>query len=301
MATKRQSLGKGLDALLGIPEDPEFVDEHLPGGVVGESNTVIDGKLYQLPVEFLQRGKYQPRRDLNPEALQELANSIASQGVMQPIVVRSVGPNKYEIIAGERRWRATQQAGLDSIPAVVREVSDQTAIAMALIENIQREDLNPIEESLALIRLQEEFELTQQQVAKAVGKSRSAVTNLMRLASLESSVQLQVERGELELGHAKCLLGLEGAQQIQAARTVAANAMTVRQTEVLIKKLQTPALKKPAPNNAVSSPDIMRLQEELSQKVGASVRIQHGSKGAGKLIFNYNSVDELEGILAHLK
>ena len=299
MATKRQSLGKGLDALLGIPEDTEISEQDSAEGT--DSNNAVDGKLCQLPVEFLQRGKYQPRRDLNPDALQELASSIASQGVMQPIVVRPIGKDKYEIIAGERRWRATQQAGLDSIPAIVREVSDEAAVVMALIENIQREDLNPIEESLALIRLQDEFKLTQQQVADAVGKSRSAVTNLMRLASLESPVQLQVERGELELGHAKCLLGLDGNVQIQAARTVAANAMTVRQTEALVKKLQNPTTQNAKTEATDSTADIMRLQEELSEKVGAVVQIQHGAKGAGKLVFKYDSVDELEGILAHLK
>ena len=300
MATKRQSLGKGLDALLGIPDVEELTGENSDAEAsIIAPDTLTDGKLCQLPVELLQRGKYQPRRDLNPQALQELANSIATQGVMQPIIVRSIGPEKYEIIAGERRWRASQQAGLESIPAVVRDVSDEAAIAMALIENIQREDLNPIEESLALIRLQEEFELTQQQVADAVGKSRSAVTNLMRLASLESQVQSQVERGELELGHAKCLLGLVGDQQIQAARTVAANGMTVRQTEILVKTLQNPKVK--PTTTLTNSPDIMRLQEELSEKVGAAVQIQHSSKGSGKLVFKYNSVDELEGILDHLK
>jgi ParB family chromosome partitioning protein len=298
MTSKRQSLGKGLDALLGIEEGD---DNCLSGALSPEATSQLtaDGVLQQLPVEFLQRGQYQPRRDLNPEALQELANSIAAQGVMQPIVVRPVGDNRYEIIAGERRWRATQQVGLDSIPAIVRNVSDQATIAMALIENIQREDLNAMEESLALLRLQDEFSLTQQQVADAVGKSRSAVTNLMRLASLEQAVQQQLERGELELGHAKCLLGLEGNTQISAARTVAANAMTVRQTEALIKKLQNPST--PSTNSAITNPDIARLQEELSEKLGASVNIQHSVKGSGKLIFKYNTVDELDGILAHLK
>jgi ParB family chromosome partitioning protein len=298
MTSKRQSLGKGLDALLGIEEgEDNFLSEALSPEAT--SQLTADGVLQQLPVEFLQRGQYQPRRDLNPEALQELANSIAAQGVMQPIVVRPVGDNRYEIIAGERRWRATQQAGLDSIPAIVRNVSDEATIAMALIENIQREDLNAMEESLALLRLQDEFSLTQQQVADAVGKSRSAVTNLMRLASLEPAVQQQLERGELELGHAKCLLGLEGNAQISAARTVAANAMTVRQTEALIKKLQNPGT--PSTETATTNPDIARLQEELSEKLGASVNIQHSTKGSGKLIFKYNTVDELDGILAHLK
>jgi len=306
MAAKRQSLGKGLDALLGIPEDAETLQDQavidssqeLLAQTLADAVSPADGSLQNLPVEFLHPGQYQPRRDLNSEALQELADSIATQGVMQPIIVRPTGDNKYEIIAGERRWRATQQAGLDTIPAIVREVTDEATIAMALIENIQREDLNAMEESLALIRLRDEFKLTQQQVADAVSKSRTAVTNLMRLASLEKAVQQQLERGELELGHAKCLLGLEGNAQIEAARSVAANAMTVRQTEVLVKKLQNPSpdTKPQAPN-----PDIMRLQEELSEKLGAAVSIQHSAKGAGKLIFKYNSVDELDGILAHLK
>ncbi|MCS5587944.1 MAG: ParB/RepB/Spo0J family partition protein [Porticoccaceae bacterium] len=291
MATKRQSLGKGLDALLGLPEDV--------GRVADDNDAVVDGTLREIPVELLQRGKYQPRRDFNSESLQELADSIANQGLIQPIVVRSVGQGRYEIIAGERRWRAAQLAAVDCIPAIVRDLSDQGSIAVALIENIQREDLNPIEESQALIRLQNEFDLTQQQVAQAVGKSRTAVTNLMRLASLEMPVQQQVERGDIELGHAKCLLALEGATQIQAARTVASHSMTVRQTEALVKKLQSPAAttqKQPAKNQ-----DISNLQEQLSEKLGAAVRIQHNTKGSGKLTINYNSVDELDGILNHIK
>jgi ParB family chromosome partitioning protein len=307
MAAKRQSLGKGLDALLGIPEDAEGLQDAavidtslgLTDQAIAEAVVPTDGSLQNLPVEFLRPGQYQPRRDLNPEALKELADSIAAQGVMQPIIVRPIADNKYEIIAGERRWRATQQAGLDSIPSIVREVTDEATIAMALIENIQRENLNAMEESLALIRLQDEFSLTQQQVADAVGKSRSAVTNLMRLASLEKAVQEQLQRGELELGHAKCLLGLEGSAQITAARSVAANAMTVRQTEALVKKLQSPTSTAAAPKP--SNPDIMRLQNELCEKLGAVVSIQHSAKGAGKLILKYNSVDELDGILAHLK
>jgi ParB family chromosome partitioning protein len=300
MATKRQSLGKGLDALLGIPEDADPYDSET-SSTLTHGELVADGQLRQLPVEFLQRGKYQPRRDINPESLKELTASVTSQGIMQPIIVRAIGTDKYEIIAGERRWRATQQAGLETIPAVVRDVSDEAAIAMALIENIQREDLNPIEESLALIRLQDEFNLTQQQVADAVGKSRSAVTNLMRLATLESSVQLQVERGELELGHAKCLLGLDGAAQVGAARTVAANGMTVRQTEVLVKKIQTAGPSGTVDKLPNTNPDITNLQNELSEKVGAVVLIQHSANGSGKLVFKYNSIDELDGILAHLK
>jgi ParB family chromosome partitioning protein len=294
MATKRQSLGKGLDALLGMADDTDFDAFDAP-----TSNTA-DGQLLQLPVELLQRGKYQPRRDINAEALEDLANSIRSQGIMQPLVARQLADGQYEIIAGERRWRAAQQVGLDKVPVIVREVSDEAAIAMALIENIQREDLNAMEEGLALQRLQQEFQLTQQQVADAVGKSRSAVTNLMRLTSLELEVQKLLERGDLELGHAKCLLALDGAMQVNAARTVAGTNMTVRQTEALVKKLQSGDANKPAPE-AQSSPDIKRLENDISEKIGVPVTIQHSAKGAGKLIFKYSSVDELDGILDHLK
>ena len=294
MATKRQSLGKGLDALLGLPEEIN-ADQGLAEG----DHEVAAGNLKQIPVEFLQRGQYQPRREFNSDSLQELADSIASQGLIQPIVVRGIGQDKYEIIAGERRWRAAQLAGLDEIPAMVRDISDQATIAMALIENIQREDLNAIEESQALIRLQDEFNLTQQQVAEAVGKSRSAVTNLMRLAALQQLVQQQLERGDIELGHAKCLLALEGDVQIQAARAVASDGLTVRQTEVLVKKLQSPNVTQNT--KTAANQDIVNLQTELSEKLGAAVKIQHGSKGSGKLTISYNSVDELDGILSHLK
>jgi ParB family chromosome partitioning protein len=279
---------------LGLAEDITADQE-----LANDGKKLSDGALKKIPVEFLQRGEYQPRREFNSDSLQELADSIASQGLIQPIVVREVAQNKYEIIAGERRWRAAQLAGLDSVPAIVREISDQATIAIALIENIQREDLNAIEESQALIRLQDEFNLTQQQVAQAVGKSRSAVTNLMRLASLQPMVQQQLERGDIELGHAKCLLALEGETQILAARTVASEGLTVRQTEALVKKLQLPDTQiktKTTPNQ-----DILNLQNQLSEKLGAAVKIQHGSKGAGKLSISYNSVDELDGILSHLK
>jgi len=294
MNAKRQSLGKGLDALLGMESEADL--DTLESSDV-QSN---EGQLRELAVEFLQRGKYQPRRDINAEALEELASSIRTQGVMQPLVVRQVDNEKYEIIAGERRWRAAQQAGLDMVPVIVREVSDEAAIAMALIENIQREDLNAMEESLALLRLQNEFQLTQQEVANAVGKSRSAVTNLMRLASLELEVQQLLERGDLELGHAKCLLALEGVVQVNAARTVAGVNMTVRQTEALVKKLQSANTAKPT-TEVSNSPDIKHLEDQISEKIGAPVQIQHSAKGKGKLIFKYNSVDELDGILAHLK
>ena len=293
MNAKRQSLGKGLDALLGMADETDIDSADTAAEPSG-------GQLQELPVDLLQRGKYQPRRDINAEALEELASSIRTQGVMQPLVVRKVDDEKYEIIAGERRWRAAQQAGLDQVPVIVREVADEAAIAMALIENIQREDLNAMEECLALLRLQKEFELTQQQVADAVGKSRSAVTNLMRLATLEPEVQKLLERGDLELGHAKCLLALEGAVQINAARTVAGVNMTVRQTEALVKKLQSGNKPKPAADIS-NSPDIKHLEEQISEKIGAPVQIQHSAKGAGKLILKYNSVDELDGILAHIK
>ena len=294
MAAKRQSLGTGLDALLGFSDEVESVSQ-------SKHMEDADGTLRDLPVEFLQRGKYQPRRDLDADALQELANSIAQQGVMQPIVVRKVATDKYEIIAGERRWRASQQAGLESVPSIIRTITDEAAIAMALIENIQREDLNSIEESRALIRLQDEFKLTQQQVADAVGKSRSAVTNLMRLASLEEAVQKQLELGEIELGHAKCLLALSGNSQVIAGREIAANSMSVRQTETLVKRIQSSGSAVGVEPKKPADPDILRAQQDLSEKVGAAVTIQHSAKGSGKLVIKYHSVDELEGILAHIK
>lgn len=294
MPTKRQSLGKGLDALLGLAEEIN-ADQT----IAADNTPLKDSELKQIPVEFLQRGEYQPRREFNSESLQELADSIASQGLIQPIVVREIAQNKYEIIAGERRWRAAQLAGLDTVPAMLREISDQATIAIALIENIQREDLNAIEESQALIRLKDEFNLTQQQVAEAVGKSRSSVTNLMRLASLQPLVQQQLERGDIDLGHAKCLLSLEGDTQILAARTVASDGLTVRQTEALVKKLQSPNPHKK--NSSTPNQDIVNLQTQLSEKLGAAVKIQHGSRGSGKLTISYNSVDELDGILSHLK
>jgi ParB family chromosome partitioning protein len=294
MAAKRQSLGTGLDALLGFSDEVKVTSQ-------SDQMNDADGTLRDLPVEFLQRGKYQPRRDLDADALQELTNSITQQGVMQPIVVRKIATDKYEIIAGERRWRATQQAGLESIPAIIRSITDEAAIVMALIENIQREDLNSIEESRALIRLQDEFQLTQQQVADAVGKSRSAVTNLMRLASLESAVQKQLELGEIELGHAKCLLALSGNTQVMAGREIAANSMSVRQTETLVKRIHLSGSVMPVEKTKQADPDILRIQQELSEKVGAPVKIQHSSKGSGNLVIKYHSVDELEGILAHIK
>jgi ParB family chromosome partitioning protein len=296
MVSKRQSLGKGLDALLSIPEETavDTASEFQP------ENRAGDGELRTIPIEMLHRGTYQPRTQFAEDSLRELADSIASQGLMQPIVVRKShsSDNQFEIIAGERRWRAAQLAGLDRIPAIVHDVTDQATVAMALIENIQREDLNPIEESQALIRLQSEFGLTQQQVAEAVGKSRAAVANLMRLASLEKPVQQLLQQRAIDLGHAKCLLALQGSQQTKAAKTVADNRMSVRQTEALIKKLQNTSTELSEENQA--NRDIENLQQQLSEKLGAKVAIQHRAGGSGKLIVSYNSVDELDGILDHI-
>jgi ParB family chromosome partitioning protein len=293
MAAKRRSLGKGLDALLagsGRPVDRESQAAHAP---------VEDkGLLRELPVDLIQRGAYQPRRDFDPEALQELANSIRAQGIMQPIVVRELGPDRFEIIAGERRWRAAQLAELDTIPVIVRNVPDEAVVAMALIENIQREDLNPMEEAVALDRLQSEFDMTQQQVADAVGKSRSAVANLLRLISLEPEVKTLLEHRDLDMGHARCLLGLPADVQIRTAREVVARDLSVRQTESLVRRLQTPAASADKP---AIDPDIRRLQDELAQKLGTPVTIQHSAGGKGKLVLKYSSLDELDGILAHLR
>ncbi|TNE76244.1 MAG: ParB/RepB/Spo0J family partition protein [Gammaproteobacteria bacterium] len=287
---KRKGLGRGLDALLGVEEN------------TSSSEASQDSEhLKELPVEFMRRGKYQPRRDMHPEALEELADSIRSQGVMQPIVVRALGVDSYEIIAGERRWRASQLAGLETIPALIRNVSDESAMAMALIENIQREDLNAMEEAQALIRLQEEFGLTQQQIAQAVGKSRSSVANFLRLTTLEEEVQKLLEHGDLEMGHAKVLLALEGERQVEAARQAVARGMSVRQIEDLVKRMQHEQDQPKTSSEKKIDPDIRRLQEKLEEQLSVPVRIEHTSKGKGRLVLKYNSVDELEGILDHIK
>ncbi len=303
---KRKGLGRGLDSLIsgatGVAS-ADAIRSATEALKIDETEQKVDGTLKQLPVEFLQRGKYQPRRDMSHEALEELASSIKAQGVMQPIVVRPIGErgdNRYEIIAGERRWRATQLAGLDSIPAVIREVADETAIAMALIENIQREDLNPVEEAIALKRLQEEFELTQQEVAETVGKSRTAVTNLLRLLNLSEEVKTLLEHGDIEMGHARCLLSLDDIGQRDTARIIVAKGLSVRQAEALVRKMQEDA-KAPTAENATSSPDLTHLEEGLAEHVGVPVSVQHGAKGKGKLIFKYNNLDELDGILNHLR
>jgi ParB family chromosome partitioning protein len=294
MAGKKRGLGRGLDALLGSAAGSTSAGDDSAGSAPAA------GSLRHLPVDLVQRGKYQPRRDIEPQALQELADSIRAQGVMQPIVVRPVSDRKFEIIAGERRWRAAQLAGLDTIPAVVREVPDEAAMAMGLIENIQRENLNPIEEAAALQRLLQEFELTQQEVADAVGKSRSTVTNLLRLMSLQEDVRRMVEHGDLEMGHARALLGLEGAEQSQAARTVVARGLSVRHAEALVRNAVA-ARDKPPEAPPRLDPNIRALQEDLGQRLGTRVQIQHNRRGGGKLVLNYSSLDELDGILNHIK
>ncbi|WP_068828744.1 ParB/RepB/Spo0J family partition protein [Pseudomonas sp. BMS12] len=290
MATKKRGLGRGLDALLGGNTAATLEEEAVK---------VDSRELQYLPLELIQRGKYQPRRDMDPAALEELANSIKAQGVMQPIVVRPLGEGRFEIIAGERRWRASQQAGLDRIPAMVREVPDEAAIAMALIENIQREDLNPIEEAVALQRLQQEFELTQQQVADAVGKSRVTITNLLRLIALPEEIKTLLSHGDLEMGHARALLGLPLEQQVEAARHVVARGLTVRQTEALVRQWLN-SKEKPA-EKVKADPDINRLEQRLAEKLGAPVQIKHGQKGKGQLVIRYSSLDELQGVLAHIR
>ena len=297
MSVKKRGLGRGLDALLGAAGNRPA--EASGAGDRGAVAAGDESALKDLPVDLIQRGKYQPRRDIDPESLQELADSIRAQGVMQPIVVRAISDRKYEIIAGERRWRASQLAGLDSIPALIRNVPDNAAIAMSLIENIQREDLNPIEEAAALMRLQQEFELTQQEVADAVGKSRSTVANLLRLMTLQEDVRRLVEHGDLEMGHARALLGLVGGQQSQAARTVVGRGLSVRQTEALVRSLLE-RREKPAPEHRVD-PNIRHLQDDLSQRLGTRVEIRHSAGGKGKLVLPYNSLDELDGILSHIK
>lgn len=261
-------------------------------------------KIVEKPVEqtlklnLIEPNSEQPRKNFDEESLQELADSIRQYGILQPLIVQKKG-NHYEIIAGERRWRASQQAGKDSIPAVVREVPDEAAIAMALIENIQREDLNPIEEAVALQRLQQEFELTQQQVADAVGKSRASVANLLRLIALPDEIKTLLSHGDLEMGHARALLGLPEDQQVDAARRVVAEALNVRQTEALVRGLLKDKPSKPAA--AAQDPDIQRLEQRLAEKLGAGVQIKHGSKGKGQLVIRYSSLDELQGVLAHIR
>jgi ParB family chromosome partitioning protein len=286
MSQRRRGLGRGLDALLGES--------------AGETGTAAEAAdLRDLPLDALTGGRYQPRREFDPAALQELAHSIRAQGVVQPIVVRPLPDGEqYEIIAGERRWRAAQLAELDEIPAIVRDIPDEMAVAVALIENIQREDLNPLEEASAFKRLTEEFGMTHQAVAEAVGRSRVGVSNLMRLLDLAPAVKAHIARGELEMGHARALLALDEAAQGEAAARVVAQGLTVRQTEALVRRMQAGDTRREAP---AEDPNVRRLQEDLADRLGAAVRIEHGQKGKGRLVIRYNSLDELDGILEHIR
>ena len=298
MTPRKKRLGRGLDALLSKP---------VAESAAVSGNKTTDG-LTQIPVEHLQRGQYQPRVDIRQDSLEELASSIRAQGIVQPIVARLVASRKnqtqrYEIVAGERRWRAAQIAGLHEVPAIIRDIPDESAIAMALIENIQREDLNPIEESRALDRLIREFDLTHAEAAEAVGRSRAAVSNLLRLQELSEKVMPMLEGRELEMGHARALLAITNpTQQYDAARQVVKNGMSVRETERLVRSMQEKAgTKKPAKKAAEGSADIRRLEIEVSEKLGAKVKVDHTKKGSGKVVISYNSLDELDGILKHIK
>ena len=289
MNMKKRGLGRGLDALLGtanMADAPTMVAEH--------------EKLIVLPIEFLKSSRFQPRKEFDPARLQELADSITAQGVLQPVVVRPIGDNRYEIVAGERRWRAAQLARLHDIPVVVRDVSDQSALAIALIENLPREDLNPLEEAEALKRLQEEFSLTHQQIADAISKSRATVTNLLRLNELNPEVKLLLQKGEIEMGHARAMLTLDVRQQAELAAKIVAKKLNVRETESLVRKLQEEAMLNSQPPAKAKDPDIARLEEKLTQAIGAKAQIKHGHKGDGKLIISYDSLEHLEGVLDRL-
>jgi len=310
MSQKKPVMGRGLEALLGqMTRRPEPAAAQPAPGAAPSPPKLPGDELANLPLDLLQRGKYQPRVDMRQESLQELADSIKAQGIVQPIVVRPVdgadaaGSQRYEIIAGERRWRAAQIAGLATIPAVIRRVPDEAAIAMALIENIQRENLNPLEEARALERLISEFGITHQQAADAVGRSRAAVSNLLRLLELPDEISAFLEHRELEMGHARALLGLtQRRQQIEVGTLVAKKGLSVRDTEAMVRAmLNRPAGGSAAREEKPLDPNVQRLQDELSEKLGAVVQIQHASSGKGKVVVSYHSLDELDGILAHIK
>lgn len=288
---KKPGLGRGLDALLG-----RAISNEAPAAGAPASEG-----FREIAVDLIERSQYQPRQNFDEEALQELADSIRAQGLVQPIVVRAhkTLSGHYELIAGERRWRACQLAGLHEIPAVIKEADDQAVMAMSLIENIQRQALNPIEEAVALNRLIDEFGLTHEQTAEAVGRSRAAVSNMLRLLNLEGGVRAMLEQGELEMGHARALLSLRGSAQFKAAQNVAKKGLSVRETEHLVKKLNNP---KDEPSAvSIKDPDTQRLESDLSEKLGAKVQFQSNKAGKGKLVVHYNSMDELDGILAHIK
>ncbi|MBP6243293.1 MAG: ParB/RepB/Spo0J family partition protein [Chromatiaceae bacterium] len=304
MNVRKKGLGRGLDALLGGLNDRDTGANDLADPAedaldTGESR----GSLTSLPLDLIERGRFQPRRDFDPEGLRELADSIAAQGVIQPIVVRTLGGGRYEILAGERRWRASQQAGLSEIPVMIREADDQSAMAIALIENIQRADLNPLEEASALQRLLGEFGLTHAQIAEAIGRSRASVTNLLRLLELNDDVKRALERGQLEMGHARALLGIKGPRQSAAATQVTSRGLSVRETERLVRQMQQEEEGRapPVTRPAAVDPDVRRLQDDLADRLGAQVQIQPGNRGGGRLVIAYHSLDELDGILAHIK
>ena len=277
-----KGLGRGLDALLAANQEDE----------------ADKGELQSLPIIALQPGKYQPRTRMDPGSLEELAASIKAQGVMQPIMVRPVDEDAYEIIAGERRWRAAQIAGLAEVPCLVREIPDEAALAMSLIENIQREDLNPLEEAGGIQRLIDEFDMTHQQAADAVGRSRPAASNLLRLLNLARPVQELLMAGDIDMGHARALLPLDGASQIQLANQVAARQLSVRDTERLVQQILNPRQKKPVPQ---PDRDLLRLEEEVSDAIGATVKIKANKKGAGEVTIRFGSLDQLEGVLGRLR
>ena len=285
MASPRsKGLGRGLDALLG------------PG--TGGSGAGDPGR--ELPVETIRRSPYQPRVKIDPEALEELTRSVRAHGVVQPVIVRPVGEGRYELVAGERRWRAAQAAGLETVPAVVREVPDEVALSIAIIENIQREDLTPLEEARGVARLIEEFSMTHREVAEAVGRSRPAVSNLLRLLDLNEDVRARLEAGDLEMGHARALLALSGLQQSRAALLVVERSLSVRQTEALVRRMQSGSDEDAGEEADDRDPDIDRLETRLGDLIGSEVSIRHGKRGSGRLVIRYHSLDELDGILERI-
>ena len=295
MAAKKRGLGRGLNALLGNAAEVKELTDPKPAST--ESHPLPRNGLQTIAIDLIQRGTYQPRVHFDPESLQELADSIKEQGIIQPIVVRPRDAGGFEIIAGERRWRASQLAGLSEVPAVIKELDDKTAAAVSLIENIQREDLNPLEESRALQRLIDEFDMTHQQVAEAVSRSRTTVTNLLRLRDLNEDVKTLVDERKIDMGHARALLALNGTEQSHIAQKVSAKGLSVRETEKLVRNILEP---KPKPGPAKEDPDIKRLQDQLSERLAAAVDVQHKSNGKGKLVISYSSLDELDGILSKI-
>jgi ParB family chromosome partitioning protein len=299
MAPRNKGLGRGLDALLATSKS--VADKEAQNAKDENTLNDSDNDLKKIPIEFLKPGKYQPRKDMADQALEELAASIKVQGIIQPIVVRQTDQNEYEIIAGERRWRAAQIAKLDVVPCIIKNVADDAAVAIALIENIQREDLNSMEEAQAFERLMVEFNLTHQQVAEAVGKSRTTVTNLLRLNGLETSVKTLLEHGDIDMGHARALLSLNGSDQQNLAKLVAEKGLTVRETERLVKKAQEEPVSLPLIKQVKTvDPDVKRLATSLTERLGASVKIDHNKNGKGKMVISFDDLDQLEGILAHM-